>query len=277
MLLALLQNILTALRYDDVLPLPVLVLALFFAFLALYFTVSGITDMSRGLMTMYGYRPPRGQARFFNRTSPHRMLCSLLCTLDAFLEDYVGAPLRHLFPGKTGKAFAALAVCICTVLFYRAHPSMLLVALPLLLCAVLFAQMPRYLHRPRRFPLRLPLIALSTLCISLFALAMMLDNPITLFALLAGAFKKTDPLTLYHVLMSFTYLNHLIAALLFLLLYAPLSRYVPRLVGKFPARAQAAAHYVGALVTILAFFLALWLLLPQFPQYDTLVYGGLIP
>ena len=265
------------LKNDAALPLPVLLLALLFAFLALYFTVSGITDMARGLMMLYGYRPPRGQARFFDRTAPHRMLSALLCSLDAFLEDYVGTPLRRLFPTKSGKALAALAVCACTVLFYRSHPALLLIALPLLLCAVLLAQTSRYLRRPRARILRIPLMIGSALCLSLVALAMMLENPITLLSLLANAFQKTDPLTLYHVLMSFTYVNHLIVALAFLLLYAPLSRYAPRLVAKLPLRVQAGMRYAGALITLLAFFLALLFLLPQFPQYDLLAYGGLTP
>ena len=275
MLFALLQNVLSVLQNETVLPLPVLIFALVFAFLALYFTVSGITDMSRGLMTLYGYRPSRGQARFFDRVAPHRMLSALLCSLDAFLEDYVGTPLRRLFPHKSGKALAALVICAATLLFYRTHPALLLIALPLLLCAVLLAQAPRYLRRPRARALRIPLMLLSSLCLSLVALAMMLESPLTLFALLAGAFQKTDLLTLYHVSMSFAYINHLIAALLFLLLYAPLSRFNPRLVAKLPARVQTAAHYAGALATLAAFCLALWLLLPQFPQYDTLVYGGI--
>ena len=274
-LFALLKNVLSVLQNDAVLPLPVLSLALVFAFLALYFTVSGITDMSRGLMTLYGYRPPRGQARFFDRVAPHRMLGALLCSLDAFLEDYVGTPLRRLFPGRSGKALAALVICTATLLFYRTHPALLLIALPLLVCAVLLAQTSRYLRRPRARALRIPLMLLSALCLSLVALAMMLEKPLTLFTVLAGAFQKTNLLTLYHVLMTFTYLNHLIVALVFLLLYAPLSRLVPPLVAKLPARVQSAARYAGALITLLAFFLALWLLLPQFPQYDALVYGGL--
>ena len=77
--------------------------------------------------------------------------------------------------------------------------------------------------------------------------------------------------------MSFTYLNHLIVALCFLLLYTPLSRYAPRLVAKLPLRVQAGLRYVGTLIMLLAFFLALLFLLPQFPQYDLLAYGGLSP
>ncbi len=275
-LFASLQSILGVLQSDAILPLPVLLLALLLAFLALYFTVSGITDMSRGLMQLYGYRPPRGQGRFFDNVAPHHMLGALLCSLNAFLEDYLAAPVRRLLPTKSGKALAALLVCLCTVLFYRTHPATLLVALPLLLCAALLAQHPRYLRRPRHTGARIPLALLSALCLSLFALALMLENPLSLFPLLAGAFQKTDPLTLYHVLLSFTHLNHLIVVLIFLILYAPLSRFVPRLIAKCPARVQTVARYTGALITIFAFFLALLLILPQFPQYDMLTYGKLL-
>ncbi len=276
-LFATLQTILAVLQYDALLPLPVLLLALLLSFLVLYFTVSGITDMSRGLMTLYGYRPTRGQGHFFDSVAPHRMLGSLLCSLDAFFEDYLATPLRRLFPTKGGKALAALVVCACTVLFYRTHPAMLLVALPLLVCAVLLAQSSRYLRRPRHGGLRIPLMLLSALCLSLVALALMLDDPLSLFTLLTGVFQKTDPLALYYVLMSFTHLNHLIVALSLLLLYAPLSHYVPRLIAKCPARMQSVARYAGALCALAAFLLALVILLPQFPQYNTLTYGKPIP
>ena len=263
LLFATLQTILSALQYDAFLPLPVLLLALLLSYLALYF--------------MYGYRPPRGQGRFFDCAAPHRMLGALLCSLDACLEDYLATPLRRLLPTKGGKALAALLVCACTVLFYRTHPAMLLVALPLLLCAALLAQSPRYLRYPQKWALRIPLALLSSLCLSLVALAMMLDDPLSLFTLLTGIFQKTDPLALYHVLMSFTHLNHLILALGFLLLYAPLSHYTPRLVARLPARAQTVLQYAGALCALAAFLFALVILLPQFPQYNTLTYGKLIP
>lgn len=276
LLLSSLQSILAVLKEDAALPLPVFLLALLFSFLALYFTVSGITDMSRGLMLLYGYRPPRGQGRFFDNVAPHRMLGSLLCSLEAFLEDYLATPLRRLLPRKTGKALAALLVCTCTVLFYRTHPATLLVALPLLLCALLLAQHPRYRRYPKKRAVRILLTFASSLCLSLFALALMLENPLTLLSLLAGAFQKTDLLTLYHVLFSFTHLNHLIVVLIFLLLYAPLSRFAPRLLAKMPPRVLSVARYAGALVLLAAFFLTLLLVLPQFPQYDTLAYGRLL-
>jgi hypothetical protein len=274
-LFAALQSILSVTEGDALLPLPVLFLALLLSFLALYFTVSGITDMSRGLMALYGYRPPHGQGRFWNSASPHRMLGALLCSLDAFLDDYLATPLKRRFRSKKGKALAAFLVSACTVLFYRTHPSLLLVAAPLLLCAALCAQNPKYMRHPRRLLFRIPLVLLSALCLSLLALALMLEDPLSLFTLLIGAFQKTDPLTLYHALLSFSYLNHLSAALAALLLYALLAHFLPRLVAKLPARVQTALRYAGAMSALVAFLLAILFLLPQFPQYTELMPGEL--
>ena len=272
-LFASLHSLLSASDSGTALPFPALILALPLSYLALYFTVSGITDMSRGLMALYGYTPPRGQARFFNGVMPHRALSALLCSLDAFLEDYLGAPLKRRVRGTGGKMLAAVLICICTVLFYRTHPAMLLIALPLLACAALTARLPRYARHPRNPALRILFSSLSALYLSLFALALSLDDPLSLFPLLANAFQKIDLLAFYHILLSFSYLNHLIVVLLFLLLYAPLSYYVPRLVKKLPARVRTPLRYTGALLAMAAFFLALLFLLPQFPQYAELAYG----
>ena len=272
-LLSSLQSILSVMDYDALLPLPVLLLALLVSFLLLYFLVSGITDMSRGLMAIYGYTPPRGQGRFFGNVAPYRMLGALNCSLDAFLEDYLATPLKRLFPQKWGRMLAALLVCSCTILFYRTHPALLLVALPLLVCAVLLAQKPKYLRRPRARLLRAPLAAISHLALSLFALALLLEDPLSLFTLIVGAFRESEPFGLYRALMSFTYRNHLITLLAFLLIWAPLSRYLPRLVKKCSARVQDACRYTYAMILLALFVLALLLLLPQFPQFANLAYG----
>ncbi len=275
-LFASLQSILSVIESGAPLPLPVLLVALLLSFLALYFTVSGITDMSRGLMALYGYRPPHGQGRFFNSAAPHRMLGALLCSLDAFLDDYLVTPVKRLLPGKWGKALSAFLVCVCTVLFYRTHPALLAVAAPLLVCALLCAQSPKYMRYPRKALYRIPLVMLSLLCLSLLALAMMLRDPLSVFTLLAGAFRKTDLLALYHALLSFTYLNHLIVVLVALLLYAPLAHFVPLLIARLPMRVRATLRNVGVLVALAAFFLAILFLLPQFPQYAELTLGMLL-
>lgn len=274
-LFAALQSILSVVEGGALLPLPVLSVALLLSFLALYFTVSGITDMSRGLMALYGYRPPHGQGRFFNCASPHRMLSALLCSLDAFLDDYLATPLKRLLPGRWGKVPAALLVSVCTVLFYRTHPAVLAIAAPLLACAALCAQNPKYMRYPRRTLYRIPLVMLSFLCLSLLALSMMLQHPLTLFTLLVGAFRRTDPLALYHALLSFTHLNHLLVMLTALLLYAPLAYFAPRLIVKLPTRVRVALRDTGVLVALVALFLAILFLLPQFPQYAELTLGML--
>ena len=145
--------------------------------------------------------------------------------------------------------------------------------MPLLVCAALCAQKPKYLRRPRNALLRAPLALLCYFFLALLALALLLEEPMSLFPLLGNAFRESDPLALYHSLISFVYLNHLLVLLVFLALWAPLSHYVPRLVAKMPPRIQHAAYYAKALTALLAFFLALLLILPQFPQFSTLIYG----
>lgn len=273
-LLSTLQSVLSVAERSTP-PLILLPFALFLAFFTLYFAVSGTTDMARGLFCIYGLSPTRGQGHFFSAVTPHRMLGGLILSLDRFLEDYLAAPLRRL-PTRTGKCLAALAVTVCTLLFYRTHPAVLLTGAPLLLSALLTATHGRYARRPRAPWLRAPLCVLSALALSFFALSVMLEDPTDIFLLLPSRAGGNDRLSLYRLMVALSHRHYLLLFSLAALIVMPLSRYGSKLLAHLPKRLQSALTLLAVLALFAAFFLTILYLLPQFPQYVELTYRKLL-
>ena len=271
LLFATLNNILPGMQ-DGLLPVPALLLALFLSFFALYFTVSGITDMSRGLLCLYGYPPTRGEGRFFSCVMPHRMLYGLIPSLESFFQDYVAQPLGRVLPPKWSRRLCAVAVLLLTLLFYRSHPAILLVALPLFLSAFFGSVPGRYAKRPRRKLLRLPLSLLCAVFLSVLVLAMMLENPFEIFRLLSSLWRTTDQRSLSHILVSLFYLNHLWLMFLILAIGMPLTHFLPLLLKNRSARLRKTVHLCYVLFVSAGFLLTIIYLLPQFPQYVGLSY-----
>lgn len=274
-LLATLQSVLS-IALNGTPPPVALPFALFLAYFVLYFVVSGTTDMARGLLCMYGLSPTRGQGHFFSAVTPHRMLSGLILSLDRFLEDYLATPLRHRLPSRAGKYVATMAVLLCTMLFFRTHPAVLLIGAPLLFSALLTASHGRYVRYPRAAWLRAPLCALSALCLSFFALSIMLEDPMDVFALFPSSTQSGDPLSMYRLLVSLSHRHYLMLLLPVLLVIMPLSRYAPKWLSRLPKKANAALSLTTVLVLFSVFFLTIVYLLPQFPQYVELTYRKLL-
>ncbi len=270
-----LQSVLSV-ATDGLLPPPALLLALFLAFFALYFAVSGTTDMARGLFFLYGLTPTRGQGRFFSATAPHEMLGALLLSLDRFLEDYVATPLRSIFPRRAGRLIAAVAVTACTLLFYRTHPAVLLVGTPLLLCALLCAKRGRYAHHARNPLLGVPLTLASMLCLSILALAVMLEDPLDIFPLLSSLWHDAGDLGVYRLIVSLSYRHYLMLLFPALALIMPLYRYAPALCARLSQRTRSALQLSYTTLLLVAFFFTILYFLPQFPQFVELAYGKLL-
>lgn len=269
-----LQSVLSV-RQDKLLPPPALLLCLFLAYFALYFAVSGTTDMARGLLSIYGLPPTRGQGRFFSAATPHRMLCGLLLSLDRFLEDYVAAPLKHRLPSRVGKPVAAVLVLVCTLLFYRTHPAVLLVGAPLLLSALLLAHKGRYARITQNPLLGVPLCVLSALFVSLLALSFMLEDPLEIFLLISSLWKETGGLGIYHLLVSLSYRHYLMLLVPILALVMPFYRVGPVLRLRLSQKTRSALYAVSSLALLVCFLFTILFLLPQFPQYVELAYRRL--
>ncbi len=270
-----LQSVLSVAQ-NGLLPPPALLLALFLAFFALYFAITGTTDMARGLLCIYGLEPARGQGGFFRATSPHRMLCALLVSLDRFFVDYLAAPIKRVFPTRVGKAVAAVLVLICTLLFYRTHPAVLLAGTPLLLTALFTAQKGRYAHTTRNPLLYVPLSLLSALALSVLALTVMLEDPFDIFSLLSSLWRETSTLGVYHLIVSLSYRHYLMLLFPLLALFMPLAHYTRGLRARLPQKIKSALQLSCSLCLLVAFLLSILYFLPQFPQFVELAYGKLL-
>lgn len=275
LLLFSLQSVLSVMQ-NGLLPPAALLLALFLSYFALYFAVSGTTDMARGLLSIYGLSPTRGQASFFCATAPHRMLYALLLSLDRFLEDYVTTPIRRHLPHRAGKYVAAVAVLLCTLLFYRTHPAVLLAGIPLVISALLTARRGRYIRLPRKRLWRAPLCVLSAAVLSVLSLTVMLEDPFDILSLLSSFWRETGDLGVYHLLVSLSYRHYLMLLFPILALVMPLYRYAPALTRRLPTKLHTALQALCMLLLFGTFLFSILYLLPQFPQYVELAYRKLL-
>lgn len=265
------------LSYDPgMLSLLALVVALMFAFFMLLFLASGCTDMARGLMAMYGLQPARAQASLLDATTPGRMLYGILLSLDRYFEDYVVTPVTRLVGGVWGKLLARTAVFVLTVFFWRMRPEMLLFGLPVLLVSYATVKWGRWERLPRNPALRILCTLLSAACVSVFALAMIMEEPMDFIAILRGALDGTtssySDFYVYSALVDGKYLA-IIGLLLAVLL--PLQHFWPRLSRSMPRVLFYTLHTILTLLLIVGFALAIIHLMPQFPRYANTAYGKL--
>ncbi|MBE6630171.1 MAG: hypothetical protein E7624_04900 [Ruminococcaceae bacterium] len=256
--------------------LPLLLIALVLGFFLFYFAISGTTDMARGLLQIYGLVPPRGQGQVFTSPTPHRMLSHMLLSYDRFLEDYVASPVRRALPGRRGRVLAACLFYLCTVLFYRTHPALLLIMLPMLITALCTAGRGRWKRTLKNRVLRFLFSFLSAVLLALFAVCITLEDPMHVFRLFAAAFTQGNNPLIYQTLVSLTYGRYLLWLLPVAVLLLPLSHFLPRLCRALTPRVQEIARALGTLVCFLAFFFTLLYLFPQFPQYADMTYCRLL-
>ena len=246
-----------------------LLLLLLLSYLTFYFFVTGTTDMALGICAMYGISLPRGSntAPVFS-AAPHKMLQAMLRSLRLFLLDYLYTPLRRRFGKRTAKAFAALLLPALTVLIWRTRPEMLLLAAPILLVGglCLIPAVKRF-FTPRRHPLRLLLALLSTLPISVFTLATVLEKPLQLLALCEAARDGTGgTFRLYAVLGTVRDIRYLTVLVLLLALLAPYAYLRPWLLRRARPRTRQIVTVTETVLLFAAFLLSLIYFLPQFPE-----------
>ena len=253
-------------------PLFALLVLFLIAFALLYSFVTGCTDMARGLMAMYGIKPPRTKATQTALLLPHNVLYSMHLTLYRYFEDYVAAPIKQRVRGRFGKVLAALSLALLTLLFYRTRLSSLLFAIPLLLTALLFACRPPHLRAPRHPLVRFLLSIFAFLSLSIFALGLLLPNPAQIFSLFARASIRRTPYAIFYLLSAISDSRYLALALALMMLF-PLFHLLHRLSHKWPQKPVFFLECVGTLLLFAAFFLTLVYYLPQFPNLADPIYG----
>lgn len=241
-------------------------LLMLLSFLCFYFYVTGCADTARGLCAMYGMDLPadRGQSPF--AAAPHQLFSGTFLSFYNYLQDYIYLPLRHRFSGKVFPFIGKLILFVLMVLCFRFRPEMLLLASPILLCALL-AQIPAVKQKwqIRNRLLRMPLSLLAGIACTPFSLGLLLTRPWSAFDLAKQAFTGTaaDPVhSLFGMVRDGRYLIVLGMLLLLLLPYLYL-RDVLRKKGN--ARLQQILA-IGETVLIFAAFIAtLVFVMPQFP------------
>lgn len=257
---------------EHALPLLTVLLLFLMAYALLYSFVTGSADMARGLMAMYGIKPPRARATQTALLLPHRVLYGMHLSLHRYLEDYVARPLRERVHGRFGKFLAALATCLLTVLFYRTRLSALLFALPLLFTALVFCCRPPHRRFPKHAPARVSLSLSCFFSLSLFALGLLLPDPLSFFSMFQGGQTSSAPYAFYYLLSAIPDSRYLVITLL-LMLFIPLFHTLWRRSQKWPSKLTLAVECVGTLFLFVAFFLTLVYYLPQFPNLADPVYG----
>ena len=257
---------------EAALPPLALLLLLLTAYALFYAFVTGTTDMARGIMAILGIQPPRGQSGSVSLLLPHRVLASMLLPFDRYLEDYVARPLRSKLRGKWGRLLAATLSVLFTVLLYRTRPEVLLLALPLFLCAWLSASRARTHRFPRQGLARLAFGTISSLAISILVLGIMLDDPFEIFTLALHAFDGSATYSVYYLFGAIADARYLAPALVLTAL-SPILHYYPILARRIPKRADLTLRCVSMALLLLAFVGAILYFLPQFPQYADPAYG----
>lgn len=257
---------------EAALPPLVLLLLLLMAYALLYTFVTGTTDMARGVMALYGIKPPRAQSGAVSLLLPHRVLACMLLPFDRYIEDYLARPLRSRVRGTWGRLLAA-TLCVCvTVLLYRTRPEALLLALPLFLSAWLSTKLSRWHRFPRRIPARILLSVFSTLSLSILSLGFLLGDPLDVVHLIARSFDGGATYSFYYLFGAIADARYLAPALSVLAL-SPALHYSSVLTRRMPRSLDLALRAVSASLLILAFIGTVFYFMPQFPTYTAPVYG----
>ncbi len=254
------------------LPPLALLLLLLMSYALLYTFVTGTADMARGVMALYGIKPPRAQSGAVSLLAPHRVLACMLLPLDRYIEDYLTRPLRARVRGEWGRLLAATLSVLVTVLFYRTRPEALLLALPLFLSAWLTVSRPRWRRFPRRIPTRLLLGTVSTLTLSVLSLGIMLGDPLEVITLITRSFDGSATYSFYYLFGAISDARYL-APTLTVLALAPVLHYYPALARRIPRSVDFALCAISATLLVFAFVGTVFYFLPQFPTYTDPVYG----
>lgn len=244
-----------------------LLLTVLLAYFLFYFFVSGNTDMARGLMSIYGYQPPRGQGNLLSCATPGQLLEATLISFSRYLEDYVTKPITRRIGGTGGKLLSAVAVVLLTALFYRTRLMVLLMALPILLVACLTVRWRRYPATPRRLWLRLPCTLLSCLLVALFTLTLVLEDPTEIFDYFVGAWDGRASGAFYYMYSALADGAYIAVLTAVVAVFLPLQHFWPTLQRRMPPRVHAVVLSVISVVLTAGFVVTLIHFMPQFPQY----------
>lgn len=254
--------------FYDVMQIPVqmLLLALPIAFFLFYFFLTGSTSMARGVALMYGMELEKDHSALFSSVLPPAFAGSMFFSLDTYLCTYVKDPITKKLSGRTGRVLAALAIFLSAVFFFRLRVSMLLFALPLLAFLLVEACRGRPIREPRSLPARSLWALASLVCLSVFALGLVLPEPMSLFALLRGD-ASSDAYAFYYIYGTLSGANYLPLTLAASVAFVPLSHLYNVLQERLRGRGALTFRITEAVLLFAGFCFALLYFMPQFPVY----------
>lgn len=252
----------------DIAQIPVLMilLALLVAFFLFYFFLTGTTSMARGVALMYGMDLPRDHRPLFSSVLPTDLPESMFLSLGGFLDTYIRDPIAKKLPGRAGRMSAALAVFLFSVFFFRFRLSMLLLALPFLLFLLWKACREKPLAAPPNPALRAGSALLSSLFCAVFALGLILPEPIRLFELFRGA-SSGGSYEFYYIYGTLSGAHYLPIMLVASGAFLPFSHLHDFLQNRLTGRALLAFRIVEAALLFTGFCFTFLYFMPQFPVY----------
>lgn len=250
---------------EESIPHQMVLLILPMAYFLLYFTIAGTSSMARGVSLMFGLELPNDHLPLFSAVFPDEMPRGMFLSLGRYFEAYVGDPIRRHVPGRAGRMLAGAATFVLGVFFFRLRPSLLLVALPILL----FRLFRVYPESPRAFPRRLPARILwgvvSSLLCAAFAAGMILPEPLRFFSLFRTPGAGNSSFRFYYIYGSVSWTNYLLAGAAAILALLPLSRVSASAARRITGKKRIALQAAGSVLLFAAFFVTVVYFMPQFP------------
>lgn len=247
-------------------PTQMILLALLVAFFLFYFFLTGTTSMARGVALMYGMEVEKDHRALFSSVLPVAFAESMSFSLGTYLRTYVKDPITKKLPGRAGRILAALAVFLPTVLFFRLRASMLLLALPFLVFLLAEACRSHPLREPRHPLVRILWALVSSVCLAVFALGLILPEPMRLFALFRGD-ASGDAYAFYYIYGTLSGANYLPITLAISAAFVPFSHLYEVLQKKLSGRRALAFRITEAVLLFAGFGFTILYFMPQFPVY----------
>lgn len=247
-------------------PHQMMLLILPVAYFLLYFTVTGTTDMARGVSLLLGLDLPADHLPLFEALLPDEMPRGMFLSLGRFLDTYIGAPICRRIPGRAGRLLAGTATFVLGVFFFRLRPSLLLIAAPILFFRLwrVFPETPR--TAPRRLVFRIPVGLVSFLCCAVFVTGMILPEPIRFIDLFRVADVGNASYRFYYIYGTVSWTNYLIIGAAAVLAFVPLSHLYTLLQRRASGKGRLAMQIGESVVLFAAFFVTMIYFLPQFPE-----------
>ncbi len=258
--------------YGGKLSIGLALIGLCMNFVQLWFSLSGYSDMARGIMYMLGIPHANDFPLPNSLHGGTDYLRRFFISLNRWIEDYLVYPIlrQNLLSARTRRILAACVLSVVPALWIKTEWYMLLPVFPVLIYRIL-----RILREPHRRanPSRIPRfvrrfggIASSILIFLLFWLFVSLDRPMD--ALIYGKEllqNALEPIP-YGMYAVFSHMRYLIVGAVGLAFLLPLHTRADAFFGKIPRAVSALIRGISLVIVMACFCFSIIHFLPQFPN-----------